>query len=71
MRYCHFGIAPVNYSDSDSEFDCLIKCIVSVYVGTPDICCNCSNGGLLVDRNGPEWAKLPEWTTGMDLNMCP
>ena len=21
MRYCHFGVSPVNYSDSDS-FDC-------------------------------------------------
>ena len=20
MRYCHFGVSPVNYSDSDSDF---------------------------------------------------
>ena len=25
MRYCHFGVSPVNYSDSDS--DSIIDCI--------------------------------------------
>ena len=23
--------------------------------------------GAFVYRNGPEWAELPEWTTGMDF----
>ena len=27
--------------------------------------------GTFVYQNGPEWGELPEWTTGMDLNMCP
>ena len=27
--------------------------------------------GAFVYRNGPEWAELPEWTTGMDHNTCP
>ena len=22
-------------------------------------------------RNGPEWVELPEWTTEMDIDMCP
>ena len=22
VRYCHFGVSPVNYSDSDSDVDC-------------------------------------------------
>ena len=25
--------------------------------------------GAFVYRNGPEWAELPEWTTGMDFYM--
>ena len=38
MRYCHFGVSPVNYSDSDSDIiyhllaisNGLITCLVSV-----------------------------------------
>ena len=27
--------------------------------------------GAFLYRNGQEWARLLEWTTGMDIYMCP
>ena len=48
----------------EAEMQSLIDALISRFA-QPRI-----NGAFLY-RNGPEWAWLPEWTTGMDIYMCP